>query len=117
MNDLKKSLNKILDEIIKKKKIVAGFGSARSATTLIKYFDISKKINFIVDDNKDKHFKFTPGDRIQVYPTQEIYNKRKADYLVIFAWEHSEKIINSHKNFIKGGGTFINILPKFELVN
>ena len=38
LNDLKNNLNKILDEIIKEKKIVAGFGSARSATTLIKYF-------------------------------------------------------------------------------
>ena len=32
----------------------------RSLTTLINYFNINSKFLYIVDDNKDKHFKFTP---------------------------------------------------------
>ena len=116
LSDLKDNLNNTLDKILENKKTIAAFGSARSATTLIKYFDIASKINFIVDDNQEKHFKFTPGDRIRVYPSQEIY-KKKIDYLVIFAWEHAEKIIKKHQNFIKEGGTFINIIPKLELIN
>jgi SAM-dependent methyltransferase len=116
LEKLKLDINNLLDDLIKKGKKISGFGSARSATTLIKYFNISSKISYIVDDNKDKHFKFTPGDKIQVLPTDNIY-KSKQDYVIIFAWEHSEKIINNHSDFLKNGGKFINIFPKFEIIN
>ena len=74
------------------------------------------QINFIVDDNKSKHFKFTPGDRIKVLPSYEIY-KGNTDYLVIFAWEHQKKIMKKHQKFKKQGGKFINILPNFKVIS
>jgi len=110
------TINKKINEIIKKDKKISGFGSARSATTLIKFFNIGSKINFIVDDNKGKHFKFTPGDRIKVLPSNEIY-KGNTDYLVIFAWEHQKKIMKKHIKFKKLGGKFINILPDFKVIS
>ena len=113
--NLKKKINNKLDNLLKDKKKISGFGSARSATTLIKYLDISSKINFIVDDNKDKHFKFTPGDKIQVLPSEMIY-KNKQDYVIVFAWEHTKKIIGNHKKFFKNGGKFISLFPNFEII-
>ena len=113
--NLKKQINNKLDNLIKNKKKISGFGSARSATTLIKYLDISSKINFIVDDNKDKHFKFTPGDKIQVLPSEMIY-KNIQDYVIVFAWEHTKKIIGNHKKFFKNGGKFISLFPNFEII-
>ena len=82
---------------------------------MIKYLDISSKINFIVDDNKDKHFKFTPGDKIQVLPSEMIY-KNKQDYVIVFAWEHTKKIIDNHKKFFNIGGKFISLFPNFEII-
>ena len=116
LKNLKGKINLELDKLIKDKKKISGFGSARSATTLIKYLDISSKINFIVDDNKDKHYKFTPGDGIEVLPTEMIY-KNKQDYVIVFAWEHTKKIINNHKKFIESGGKFISLFPNFEIID
>ena len=51
----------------------------------------------VVDDNNEKHFKFSPGDQIEVLPTKAI-KENKPDYLIILAWIHADKII-SKKNF------------------
>lgn len=116
LKSLKRKINDQLEKLIKDKKKISGFGSARSATTLIKYLDISSKINFIVDDNKDKHYKFTPGDEIEVLPTEMIY-KNKQDYVIVFAWEHTKKIISNHKKFIESGGKFISLFPDFRIID
>ena len=116
LNNLKTKINLELDKLIKNKKKISGFGSARSATTLIKYLDISSKINFIVDDNKEKHYKFTPVDRIEVLPTEMIYKNRQ-DYLIIFAWEHTKKIISNHQKFLELGGKFISLFPSFQIID
>lgn len=116
LNNIKNQINILLDELKEKNKSIAGFASSRAATTLIKYFDIADKIDFIVDDNEDKHNKFTPGSRIEVLPSEKIYEK-KPDYLIIFAWEWSEQIIKKHDRFISDGGTFIKIFPELSLTN
>lgn len=115
LNLLKTELNNLLDKLNKEGKRVAGFGSARSATTLIKFLDIGDKFEFIVDDNKDKHNKFTPGSRIEVLPTDKIYEE-KIDYLIVFAWEHFQKIIKKNEKFSKNGGKFINLFPSIEII-
>ena len=115
LQNVKEKLNKTLDTLRQQNKKIAGFGSARSATTLINYFNINSKFLYIVDDNKDKHFKFTPGNRIEVFPTTKIYED-EIDFLIIFAWEHSKKIMDSHKKFSEKGGKFINIFPEIQIV-
>jgi len=112
----KKEINEILDNLIKQGKIIAGFGSAISATTFLSYFDIAKKIDFIVDDNKDKHFKFTPKFRIEVLPTKFMY-ERKNDCVIIFAWEWSEKIIENHVKYLDGNRSFLKIFPHVKLIS
>ena len=115
LNFFKDEITNLINTISRDNEIIAGFGSARSATTLIKFFDIAEKIQFIVDDNKDKHYKFTPGSRIQVFPSEYIY-ENEPKYLIIFAWEHADKIIKKHEEFLKKGGSFIKIFPKIEII-
>ena len=55
---------------------IAGFGAARAGTTLLSYFGIGSGLDFLVDDNSDKHYKYSPGDKLQVLPVSEIYNKK-----------------------------------------
>ena len=62
-----------------------------------------------------KHYKFTPGSRIEVLPTDKIYEE-KIDYLIVFAWEHFEKIIKKNEKFSKSGGKFINLFPSIEII-
>ena len=63
-----------------------------------------------------KHFKFTPQHRIEVLPTKYIYN-RKSDYLIIFAWEHNDKIIEKHKKLLGVNKGFITLFPTINVIN
>jgi len=98
-----------------KGKTIAGFGAARSGTTLITQMGIGKLLDFIVDDNPEKQGKFTPGDHILVKPTNVIYEK-KPDYLIILAWIHSKKIIESHRRYLDEGGHFIVCFPEIKII-
>ena len=119
MNDklfsIKEELNIIIQKAKKEKKNISGFGAARSGTTFLSYFGIGKYIDYLFDDNTDKHYKFSPGDKIEVLPTNKIY-KVKPDYLIIFAWIHADKIIKNNQKFLDDGGCFLRFYPKIELI-
>lgn len=112
--DMKKKINQLLNSLKNEKKNIAGFGSSISSTTFLSYFQIGKYLDYIVDDNKQKQNKLTPTDQIKIFPTNEIY-KRKTDYLIIFAWIHTEKIIKNYSDFINKGGKFIKLFPNIEI--
>ena len=69
-----------------------------------------RSLEFLVDDNETKHYKFSPGDKLEVLPTNEIYNK-KPDYILILAWLFSDKIIEKHRKYNDQGGTFLTLFP------
>ena len=80
------------------------------------YFNIGNKIiDFIVDDNKLKQGRFTPGTRIPIFDSKELY-KKKPDYVILLAWNYSNFIINKHKKFFKTKGRFIIPFPKIKIV-
>jgi SAM-dependent methyltransferase len=97
-------------------KVLSGFGAARAGTTLLSYFGIGKHLSHLFDDNESKHFKFSPGDKLEVLPTSNIY-RVKPDALLILAWIHADKIIASHQQYLREGGRFVRLFPKFEVVS
>ena len=115
MKKLKSKLGNILAKYKKQGKTVAGFGAARSGTTLITQMGIGKLLDYIVDDNPEKQGKFTPGDHIIVKPTKTIYEK-KPDYLFILAWVHAKKIIENNKKYLDEGGHFIVCFPEIKII-
>ena len=96
--------------------IISGFGAARAGTTLLSYFGVGQELSRLYDDNEKKHFRFSPGDRLEVVPTCEIYED-KPDALLILAWIHADKILASHKEFIEEGGTFVRLFPEFQIIS
>jgi len=112
---LKDELGSMLANYKKQGKTIAGFGAARSGTTLITQMGIGKMLDFIVDDNPEKQGKFTPGDHILVRPTNTIYEKRP-DYLFILAWIHAKKIIRDNKKYVDEGGRFIICFPEIKII-
>ena len=112
---LKNELGSMLVNYKKQGKTIAGFGAARSGTTLITQMGIGKMLDFIVDDNPEKQGKFTPGDHILVKPTSTIY-KKKPDYLFILAWIHAKKIMRENKKYIDEGGHFIICFPEVKVI-
>jgi len=116
LDTMKIKINEFFKNIKHQGKTISAYGAARSGTTLLSFFDISSKIDFIVDDNKEKHFKYSPGSGIPVLPVNSIYDKNP-DYLVILAWMHAEAIISKNIPFLEQGGKFIKIHPEFEIVD
>jgi len=115
LESVKSEVRSLISNLRKNGKSIAGFGAARAGTTLLSYFEIGHQIDFLVDDNQSKHYKFSPGDKIEVLPTSEIYHKRP-DYLLILAWIHADKIIENHRRFIDEGGAFLRLFPCVNIV-
>ena len=115
LTDLKNELNKIIKKIKHENKTISGFGAARSGTTFLSYFDIGNHIDYLYDDNNEKHFKFSPGDQIEVLPTKDI-DENKPDYLIILAWIHADSIISKNQNYLENGGAFLRFFPKIEII-
>ena len=75
---INKALREEMASLIKiwkaKKATIAGYGAARSGPTLTAQFKFGKDISFIVDDHPQKMNRYSPGDKIKVLPTQELYS-------------------------------------------
>ena len=112
----KKSLNAILKQLKNQSKKIAGYGAPGRSTTLLNYFGIdAKTLDFIVDDNPNKHGLFTPGTHIVVFPTGMI-EKSRPDYLLILSWNYAGPIMAKLTDYKKAGGKFIIPLPSPKVV-
>lgn len=112
---LKAEIRTLIDGCKRRGATIAGFGAARSNPTLLSNFDLWDDISFIVDDHPQKVNKFSPGRRIPVLPTAELYN-RKPDYVFILAWVHAKKIIASHSKYLEQGGRFVLCCPELQVI-
>lgn len=115
INKEKEALLTLLKNLKTQGKTIAGYGASHSVTTFLYYFDLGKILNFIVDDNPIKYNTLSPGHRIPVFSSQEIY-KRRPDYIVILAWRFYKPIIQKHQPFLADGGHFIIPLPSLKVV-
>lgn len=94
---------------------VAGYGAARSGPTFIAQLGLGQALQYILDDHPQKIFKYSPGDRLQVLPTEELY-KRKPDFTVILAWIHAKKIIEKNQKYLEQGGKFVVLCPEVQVI-
>ena len=84
---------------------------------MLNYFGINNKLlNFVVDDNKLKQGRYTPGTHIPIFDSEKIYIK-KPDFVILLAWNYSNSIIKKHKKFLKIGGKFIVPFPKIKIIS
>ena len=72
-------------------------------------------IDFIVDDHPQKVGKYETGDGIPVVPTAQLI-QRMPNYTVILAWVHSQKIIETNREYLDKGGYFVVLCPKTRVV-
>ena len=112
---IKKNAAILVSEWKEKGLTIAAYGAARSGQTLISQFGFENIIEFILDDNPEKLYKYPAGEGVQVLPTEELY-RRRPDIVIILAWVHSNNIIAQHQDFLKEGGNFVVISPEIRLV-
>ena len=105
----KSDLNSFLSNY--QKESVIGYGASATSTTLIYHYDLSNKLDCLVDDNPAKVSTFSPGLNIPVRETKEIY-RAGVEVVVILAWRYAKEIIQKHSRF---NGVFVIPLPELVI--
>jgi len=116
LNEVKKKLSKLINELKAKKKTIAGYGAPTKATTLLTYFNLGTALDFLVDDNPLKQNLYSPGHHIPVYAAESLYS-RKPDYLLVLAWNFADDIMERHSAYKTQGGKFIVPMPEPRIID
>ena len=95
---------------------VAGFGAARSASTLVAQLGLKGVISRIFDDHPQKVGLFTPGEGTPIEPVCNLY-AAMPPYTVILAWVHADKIMAAHREYMERGGRFVVLCPEPRIVD
>lgn len=112
----KVALTSLLVKLKLQGKSVAGYGAPGKGNTLLNYFGIgSDLLDYIVDDSPQKQGLYTPGRRIPVVNSKQMY-KKMPDYLLIIAWNFAGPIIANHVQFKELGGKFIIPVPRPQII-
>ena len=102
---IKEKIHKLLNIMSKKNQII-GFGASCGTTTLLTYFEISKYLKFLVDDEKLRQNLYSPHFNLIIKKPSKLINKK----VLILAWRYKKNIISKHKKILKIKNV-INILP------
>ena len=108
-------INQLIDEIKRRGKTIAGFGASVGTTTLVYDFMLTKKINYIFDNEKRRFGRYLPGTSIKVLDPKHI-KKLNLDYIIIFAWRYAKLIIKRNKKMFNNKIKFAIPLPKFKII-
>jgi hypothetical protein len=103
------------DKAISQGKKICGFGASVGTTTLIYNFNLTKKINYIFDNEKKRFNLYLPGTSIKVLDPKKI-KKIDVDYIIIFAWRYFQLIINRNKRLFTDKIKFILPVPRFKII-
>jgi SAM-dependent methyltransferase len=103
-------LKKIVYQLVKEGKTIAGYGAAAKGMTILKCSNINNKhIKYFVDDSPAKQGWYSPIDHIPIISRKDA-EKKLPDYFIILAPNYSDVILKKEKEFIRNGGRFI--IPK-----
>ena len=106
----------LLKKLKKNNKKVYGYGASTKGNVVLQYCKITDKlINKIVEINKFKYNKYTPGTKIKIISEREA-KLIKPDYYLVLPWHFKKNIIQREKKYLKKGGKLIFPLPKIQIV-
>ena len=113
----KEKIRILIKKNIKNKKIFIGYGAPAKVTTFCYVFNLSNKdIKYIIDDNKLKQNKYTPGKKIKILNFKKL-ESLEFDYIIILAWNFADPIIKKLKNNLKKKNFKIIVpFPKLKIL-
>ena len=113
----KKEIIRFLKFLKSNNKVVFGYGASTKGNVILQYCKIDKTyLPYIVDINKDKLGKFTPGSNIPIISENKA-KLLKPDYYLVFPWHFKKMIIKKEKKYIKSGGKLIFPLPRIQIID
>ncbi len=94
--------------------VVAGYGAAAKATTLLHHFGLGPDdIAFIVDKSPWKQGLAMPVTGIPVLPPAAL-PERRPDAVLLLAWNFADEIITENAEYLDAGGRFLVPVPEFR---
>jgi len=103
-----------LEQLRSKSKKVAAYGAAAKGNTILNFCGITSiDINYVVDLNPNKQWKFMPGSGIPIVDEQVLIDS-PPDVLLILPWNLSTEIKHQLKYLEKSGTKFLRAIPKLE---
>ncbi len=113
---IKNQINALLEKFSKKR--IAGYGASCGSTVFLYHYGLTKKFNFLLDDEKRRNNLYAPRTNIRVYnPTINLL--KKVDVIVIISWRYGKNIYEKFRiNFkkkIKNKIVWIQVLPKIKI--
>ena len=110
----------LLKELLKKLKlqgkIIYGYGASTKGNVILQYTGIGEKyLDFIVEVNKFKFNKYTPGSKIKIISEKHM-KKKPPDYLLVLPWHFKDFIVKKETLFLHNGGKMIFPLPEIEII-
>ena len=113
----KNNFLKLLQSKKLKNRVIVGYGAAAKATTLLSYYEMPENIiKIIIDDSKIKENYYMPGYDIQIKRFNYL-KKINFDYIVIFAWNFSEIIIEKLKTVRSKNFKIILLFPVVKIIS
>jgi len=117
VRQLKRSLLRLLIELIERGKSVAAYGAPAKGNTLLNYCGIGRDfISFTADRNVHKQGLLLPGTRIPVLAPNEIA-RRRPDYVLILPWNLRQEIVQQINQIPDWAGQFIIPVPEPVLLD
>ncbi len=109
-------LNDLLKKLKSQGKKIYGYGASTKGNVILQYCGINTNyLDCIIEVNKFKFHKFTPGSKIKI--VSEKYMKlKKPDYLLVLPWHFKDHIVKKEKKFLGSGGKLIFPLPEIEII-
>lgn len=113
---IRASLMKMLTDLKKQGKRLAGYGAPAKGNTLLNYYKIGPDLlEFLADKNALKQGKLSPGMHIPVVPAERVL-EAQPDYLLILAWNFGDEIMEQQAEYKRRGGKFILPIPEPRVV-
>ena len=111
VNKIKLDLIRLLKKLRKDGKKVVAYGATSKSTTVTNYFGINQElIECIYDTTPIKQNKYSPGAHIPVLPYDQ-FRDSDPDYVLLFAWNHAEEIMQKEKEFMGNSRHWITYIP------
>jgi len=112
VNERKKNIQLILRKFKQSNKSIALFGAGHLSVAFISIMGISDEIDFVIDDNPNKHSMLMPVGNIEILGSDSLYSKNINLCLLGLNPQNQPKLIARHAEFIEKGGRFASIFPE-----
>jgi SAM-dependent methyltransferase len=94
---------------------VVGYGAAAKATTLLNYCSIRDDfIDYVVDRSPHKQGRFLPGSHLPIHDPAQV-DVTRPDYLLLFAWNLKDEIIEQMRHVREFGCRFVVPIPRLAV--